>query len=359
MSEKPSNIVITSLGAITPVGLNFEQSCAAIQAGISRIAEHSYYECTPRDPEWDEYLPLLSASVPTLDPFLDGFDRLLALSMPAITEAVENANLKRADIQQTGLFIALPQPDAATHNIGLATQLIPEICKRTGLMGFQSTRINQAGHTGIFEHIATAIELLESGELSYCIVGGVDSYLLGDRLALLDAAWRIRSDRNVDGFIPGEAAVMLMLETADHARSRGKEALSRINSVASSIEAETINSQKTSTGTGLTEAINSVLQDINGDTGIESVYCSLNGESYYAFEWGLQLTRLNSVFENMKNLVHPAENCGDIGSATGGVLLACATHAFKHGYNVGNNTLLWASSDNGQRMALTLSPAGV
>ncbi|MDH5571730.1 MAG: hypothetical protein OEY89_08195 [Gammaproteobacteria bacterium] len=354
MTSMRSNVVITSLGALTPVGPAVEQSCAAIQAGISRITEHAFYECIPDDPEWDEYLPLFSSSVPTLDPFLDGFDRLLELTIPALTEVVENASLKRSDIPRAGLFIALPQSDAATYNIGLASNFIPQLCKRTGLTGFKTSSINQSGHTGIFEHVIDAITLLESGELDFCIIGGIDSYLLEQRLDLLDAAWRIRSERNVDGFIPGEAAVMIMLETEQHAKDRGMVPLSKIKSVASGQEPETITSQKTSTGSGLSDAITGVLQHTNADS-FQTVYCSLNGESYYAFEWGIQLTRLSKVFGNMTDLIHPAENCGDVGAATGALLLACASQAFKLGYNAGEEMLLWTSANNGLRVALTLS----
>lgn len=357
MMNKSSNIVITSIGAITPVGSTVEQSCAAIRAGISRITEHAYFECTPHDPEWDEELPLFSSSVPSIDPFIDGFDRLIELALPALSETVENAKLKRSDLQQAGLFVSLPQSDAATHNIGLATNFVPEICKRTGLAGFKTTQMNQTGRTGIFEHIADAIDLLESGEINFCVVGGVDSYLFEQRLDLFDSEWRIRSDRNVDGFIPGEAAVMLILETNEHAKARGITPISKVNAIASGEEPETITSQKASTGSGLTEAITGVLQQTNNESGYKTVYCSLNGESYYAFEWGIQLSRLNKAFENMSNLVHPAENCGDIGAATGGLLIACAAKAFQHGYNEGDQSLLWTSADSGQRMALSLQQA--
>ena len=58
MTAKKSSVVITAMGAITPVGLGAEASCAAIQAGVSRVTEHAFYQCTPDDPEWDEDLPL-------------------------------------------------------------------------------------------------------------------------------------------------------------------------------------------------------------------------------------------------------------------------------------------------------------
>ncbi len=354
MTNRIPKVVITSFGGITPVGSNIEKSCAAIHAGISRITEHAYFECTPEDLDWDEDLPLFSSVVPSIGPSFDGFERLSELAVPALLETLENSNLKRSDISKTALMLSLPQSDAATHNIGLADRFLPELCKRTGLNGFKQTKVNQTGRTGIFEHISDAIDLFVSGQVEFCIVGGIDSYLLESRLELLDEAWRIKSDRNVDGFIPGESAVMLMLETELHAKSRGVDPLTIITAVGRGIEPETILSRKASTGVGLSNAISDVNQQNQTTSGYQSVYCSLNGESYYAFEWGVQLTRLSHLFDNLKEVIHPAENCGDTGAATGALLLACATRAFQHGYSIGKETLLWTANDSGQRMALCL-----
>jgi len=356
MTAKKSSVVITAMGALTPLGEGVEATCAAIEAGISRVTEHAYYQCTPDDPEWDEDLPLFSASVPTIDPFTDGLDRFMELSMPSLTEVMEKSNLKRTDLAKTSFYLSLPQQDEATFNLGLAANLLPTLCKQTGLTSFQNTKINQSGHTGVFAHISEAIDLLESGSSEFCIVGGVDSYLLNNRLAFLDSTWRIRSDRNVDGFIPGEASIMLMLETESHAKARGAKILAKITSIAEGLEPDVISSEKTSSGSGLTQAIRGIL-DNSSNTSFESVYCSLNGESYYAFEWGIQLTRLNTAFNKLTSLEHPAEYVGDIGAATGGLLIASATNALQTGLNESNKALLWSSSDTEQRMALCLEQA--
>lgn len=353
MTSRRTDLVITALGALTPVGANAEQSCAAIRAGITRITESPIYLCTPMDPEWDAELPLFWSNVPAINTFAEGYDRFIELTIPALTEMLEAANLRRGDLQKTALYLALPRADPATESLELPARLPSDLGKRTGLR-FRAIEFNEEGHTGVFSHISTAIDLLESGELEYCVVGGVDSYLIEERLGRLDAEWRIKSERNIDGFIPGEASVMLMLETAAHAKARGAKALSKITAIASGEEPETIASRKHSTGSGLTNAISGVLQQTGPDTRFGSVYCSLNGESYFAFEWGLQLPRLDPAFENMSQLVHPTENCGDIGAATGGLLLACATKAFEHAYNYGDTALLWTSGDTRQRMAITL-----
>lgn len=357
MMSKKSSVVVTAMGALTPLGAGVDASCAAIQAGISRVTEHAYYQCIPPDPEWDEDLVCLSATVPTIDPFVDGMERFIELAIPSLTEVLETADLKRTDLEQTALYLAIPQIDESTFNIGLAANFVPELCKRTGLTSFLSTKINQMGHTGVFAHINDAIDKLESSVAQFCIVGGVDSYLLENRLEFMDKSWRLRSDRTVDGFIPGEASIMLMLETEAHAKARGALVLAKITAIGEGQEENLFSSEKTSSGSGLTDAIRGILNQTSPNNSFQSVYSSLNGESYYHFEWGLQLVRLNSAFENMNEILHPAEYVGDVGAATGSLLIACATYELLQGNISDNKALLWSSSDNNQRMALCLEQA--
>jgi 3-oxoacyl-[acyl-carrier-protein] synthase I len=354
MTDPTARIVITALGAITPVGATAEQSCAAIAAGVARFHEHAYYQCAPEDPEWDEPLPLFVSDVPVLDPFLDGPDRLLQLALPALSEVMAQSKLKRRDLEQCGLMLSLPEADAATTPLNLSTQFVPALCQLTGLTTFKLWKTSQTGHTGVFTLIQSALQKLKAGDIKMCIVGGVDSYLLETRLDTLDAAWRLRSSRTVDGFIPGEAAVMLLLETAAHAKARGATILATLNALGEATESETIHSQKNSTGEGLTQAIETALNATQPPPGIDTVYGSLNGESYYAFEWGVTLTRLNAALATTQPLIHPADAVGDIGAATGGLLLACATEAFKKHPEAHATSLVWTSANNGHRMALTL-----
>ena len=92
-------IAITGSAAISPVGLNVEQTCASIRAGITRFTEHAYYECVGADPEWDEEEPLIASAAPSIDPFMDGPERLLQLIIPTLTRIFSDAGLKRKELQ--------------------------------------------------------------------------------------------------------------------------------------------------------------------------------------------------------------------------------------------------------------------
>ncbi|MDH5445575.1 MAG: hypothetical protein OEY52_08445 [Gammaproteobacteria bacterium] len=263
------------------------------------------------------------------------------------------AKFKRELISETGFLLSLPNADKAVEQSNINEKILPELFKRTGLSTFKLWKKSQLGQTGTFALLKSAVEKLRSQDIQYCVVGGVDSYLLEDRLDYLDENWRIRTDRNVDGFIPGEGAVMLLVETEVTAKERGMPILARLGNMGEGIEPETISSRKNSTGKGLTDAVLSAVGE-SSTTGFKDVYCSLNGESYFAFEWGLLQTRLSRLFEGMENLYHPAEYCGDTGATTGALLILNAIHNLNSDENTVPQSLLWTSSDNDNRMALTL-----
>ena len=84
----------------------------------------------------------------------------------------------------------------------------------------------------------------------------------------------------------------------------------------------------------------------------DRVYCDLNGQSYRFAEWGLMRVRLSAELGDDLALVHPAECLGDVGAATGGVLVGCAVQALTRGYAGVPQVLLWTASDGGARASL-------
>jgi len=359
MSEHENqDIAITALGGITAVGGNAEQSVAAIRAGRMSIAEHEIYKCEPDDPEWHERLPCYVSAVPVVGHYIEKAERFYQLVMPALEELMSQARLKRKDLEKCGLFLSLPPMDATIANIGLDERFLGELAQRTGLLNLKTGKINRSGSSGMFEHVGDAMALLQSGELDFCIVGGVDSWLLKKRLGQLDLEMRLKSGRNRDGFIPGEAATMIMLERTETARSRNAAIMSVINGFGRGKEPKSFYSQKNSSGQGLTAAIDGVLSTLDSGKVFNTVYCDLNGESYYATENGLVLSRRGRSLADV-DLIHPVTHCGDVGAAMGGLLIACATMAHYRALGPGDDVLLWTASDNGARAALSLQQCDI
>jgi 3-oxoacyl-[acyl-carrier-protein] synthase I len=184
------------------------------------------------------------------------------------------------------------------------------------------------------------------------VVAGVDSYLPAARLALLDSAHRLKSARNVDGFVPGEAATALLLESPQRPRAHAPPPLGVVAALGLGDEPETSRSERASTGVGLCRALRAVVP-----AACPWVLCDLNGESYRAFEWGLARARMGEPFGALRRLVPTAASLGDIGAATGGALVASALAAFRRGYAPAEQAVLWAASDGPQRAAARVSAA--
>ncbi len=351
-----NNVVITATSAVTAVGADISQTCAAINAGITPFVEHDYITCTPSDPEWDEPLPTYVASVPFINPYLNTSKRLTELVMPAITEVFAKSQLKRAELAKTAMFFALPLSDKSTQGLALNECWLSSLKSQTGLHGLASCKLSNLGNIGVLSLINEAVGLLNSGQLEQCIIGGVDSYLFPERIAYFDKNWRIKSARNVDGFIPGEAAAMLLLETKANAAKRGVKALAEISGFGQGIEEKHFASKLSSNGQGLTTAIKAAVFNNAKPTTVSSIYCDFNGESYYAQEWGLIKVRLAAIFESVNEFNHPADSYGNIGAASGAMLLANAVDNMQKG-NTKSNVMVATANDDGQRNVILISNA--
>lgn len=342
-------LTLTAAAARTAVGGDVEQTAASIRAGLSRSGAHASYEALSRDPEWEEQEPLTVAAAPGIDPALRGAERLHALLTPVLADLVEAADLKRRDLAECALLLALPSPDEAVIPWRLAETFALELSRRTGLV-FKTSRQSLSGHAAAFELLGEASSLLASGEVQTCLVAGVDSYLSEDRLAVLDEAYRLKSARNVDGFCPGEAAAALLVEGA---RSRrGATPKATIAALGLGLEPETMRSEKVSTGKGLVQALRGALP---GEGSPDFLLCDLNGESYRAFEWGTAQARLGARLEGLRRAVMPARSVGDVGAATGALLLATAAEALGRGWAPGEEALLFTASEGALRAAARVS----
>lgn len=353
--ESFAPVAVTGVGAATSVGATALQTCTSIRAGIVRFQEVRAYRPTTRDPGWDDELPLVAAPVRGLDPFVPGPERLIALATSALTDLLAGVSLRRGDVGEGALFAALPAADAAVERWGTGEDILGALAARTRLPPFRHTRLSQSGHTSVLELVGEASAALARGEARFAVLLAVDSRLALDRLEVLDASRRIRSDRNVDGFIPGEAAVALALEPARRARERLGEPRALVEAVGFGTEPRTILGDRQSSGEGLSRALRSSWGRTAPPPRPEWVLCDLNGESYRAFEWGIVQTRLSDELSGVKRLTHPASCLGDVGAASGAVLLALAAAGFQHGWSPAARATLWTSSDRGLRAAATLA----
>ena len=348
-------IIISAIAGVTPIGGNIEQTCCSIRAGINLFEEHEFFECEPFDPEWDPSLPLVVSAYPFNDPMDDGLTRMTNMAIQSIKEMISNLKFGRKELSRCGLFVALPEQDKVVDSWKLQEQFINTLCGKTGLGGIAKKEIVFQGRTGGFRQLQTAMTLINNGQLDYCIIAGVDSFVADDRIEYFDKKWRIKSDRTADGFIPGEASVMFAIEKQTTAKARDVQPYATIEGIAFNHESQSINGDKQSTGIGCSEVLESVLSQSNSSSLVEWTISDMNGESYTGREWGTVLMRNNDKFSAEHQLDHPVDCVGELGAAMGTLMVSMAAHAFRHDYHKANEVYLTNSSDNGDRAGVLLT----
>jgi 3-oxoacyl-[acyl-carrier-protein] synthase-1 len=362
---------VTAVEAVTPLGFDAEQTCAAIRAGANRFTDHPFHISMVSDPETEEGEPLVASLLSELDPDLEGRERLLELAIPAFKNLLAKVGFKRAELPKGGLLISLPVSLPGREG---GSDFISELTNRLGIKSLKVKKACHLGHTGMVSCILEASKLLSTGEIDFCIVAGIESYHDTEILETLDEAYRLKSARAVDGFIPGEGAVLLLLETAAKATARKARPLVILSCIGMGKEPRNYASDLLSSGAGLSQALLPALAKTTNQTKVSTasnatiptdvnhqgrwILCDINGESYRAAEWGIVRTRLGEKLDPIAALTHPADCLGDTGAASAGILIMYAMHAFARGYAPNSEALIWNASEDGARSALIITAVG-
>jgi 3-oxoacyl-[acyl-carrier-protein] synthase II len=254
MSEVPPRVVVTGLGAVTPVGGTTAETWAALLAGRSGIVA--------LDEDWAQELPVrmagrVTVEVPALlsTPEYRRMDRCGHLALIAAREAWAQAGRPDTDPERLavvigsgygGLDTTLEQ--ARTLDASGPRRVSPHTLTRImtnapsawvsmdiGAKGGARTPVSACASGA--EAISQAADMIRAGAADVVVAGGVDSCING---LVISGFAQIRAlstrnadpqsasrpfDRDRDGFVLAEGAGILVLEREDHARARGAEIL--------------------------------------------------------------------------------------------------------------------------------------
>jgi 3-oxoacyl-[acyl-carrier-protein] synthase-1 len=291
---------------------------------------------------------------------LEGPDRLAALALPPLLEATvslrchSDASIKSLRIP---LFLGVPAtrpgwPLDAQH------QLLSSVVERAELpLSPSDAQVASLGHAASVVAIASAVELIATGKADVVLAGGVDSYQHVDTLEWLDASRRLHSERNLDGFVPGEGAGFCLLASQRVVQRLKTPILARVRATAITREPHPFAGEGVCIGEGLTDAFHRVLANLADAERADWTLCDMNGESFRATEWAYAYVRSGRKHRDPLDIWHPADSYGDVGAASGAVLAAIAIGAWSRNYARGPRCLIWTSSDAGTRGALLLEAA--
>src|SRR5207249_11662293 len=140
-----------------------------------------------------------------------------------------------------------------------ASMIVEKVQAKLGLKFHpQLSQTIPRGHTAAFEALRVVRELLEKPDIPGCIVCGLDSYINARSLLWLHQHWRLKTEENSNGVIPGEAAAAVYVQRQPSPKT---EAAVKLVGLGFAFEKAGVLSEDPLLGMGLAEAARKALAE--------------------------------------------------------------------------------------------------
>ncbi len=246
-------VVITGLGAVTPLGLNVAENWRRIKAGESGIGSVTQFDATG-------FPSTIAGEVRGFDPTsvvtekeARKMDRFIQLGMAAGAEAIKDAGIvvTEANAERIGCYIG--SGIGGVHTIEETTrQYLEKGARRISpfyipmsiinmisgnlsiLFGFKGPNLSVVTACTTSTHaIGEAGRIVEYGDADIMVAGGAEAAVTPTSMAGFGNARALSTrnedparasrpwDRDRDGFVLSEGGAVVVLEELEHAKARG------------------------------------------------------------------------------------------------------------------------------------------
>jgi len=305
-----NRVVVTGLGPVTPIGIGANAFWESLQAGRSGVRNvEDLVDLSGIDVK-------IGAPVDDFDPvdFIDAkqarrLDRSAQLALAAAKLALEdgNINLAQCDLDRFGVvagtgiggmetfaenFTTLIERGPRRVSPFFVPRMMPNaICGQISIeYGLRGPNFGVVSACASGTHaIGLAVKLIESGDLDCALAGGAEAVLLTITYAGFARMGAISKqndrpetasrpfDLTRDGFVMGEGAGLLLLESYDHAVARGAKIYAAIDGFGMSADASHITSP-VEDGSGAARAMTIALRTAGAEPA-EVDYVNAHGTS--------------------------------------------------------------------------------
>ncbi len=291
-------VVVTGLGAVTPVGNSMEETWQGVCNGKSGIGNITNFDCT-------DYKVQIAGEVKDFDvtKWVDSKEarkmaRFTKFAAAASAMAIEDAGFTKENFDgdlgdRTGCifgigiggFEILEQSMGKYFEAGptrvpplAIPMLIPNEAPGNVSMLFNlrgpSRAIATACASGT-DALGEALDMIRSGRIDVCVAGGAEAAVTGYGISAFSVLKTLASsyngdptkasrpfDKNREGFIMGEGSAVLILEELEHAKARGAKIYAEFAGYGASSDAYHTTSPAPD-GRGGAMAIKNALKDAN------------------------------------------------------------------------------------------------
>ncbi|MBT3321432.1 MAG: beta-ketoacyl-ACP synthase II [Anaerolineae bacterium] len=262
-------VVITGLGAISPLGLNVEDTWKALLAGKSGAAPITRYDASENKTTFAAEVKGFDANAIIGRRDARRMDRYVQLAFATSLQAVENSGLVVTDENRDrigvligtgigGVETLLKQAEVMAKRGAsrVSPFLIPmmladsgpgQVAIHLGVRG-PNMSVVTACATGS-NSIGEAAEMIRHGRADVMIAGGGEASIVKLAMAGMNTIGALSArndepekasrpfDKNRDGFVMGEGAGVLILEELEHAQARGANILAELTGYGTSDDA--------------------------------------------------------------------------------------------------------------------------
>ncbi len=290
-------VVVTGMGCISPVGNNVKDTWESILAGKSGAAMITHFDAS-------KHKTRFAAEVKGFDPVAlfstreaRKMDRFTQFAAAVALEALEQAGLKidESNRDRVGVVIGtaiggigtlLEQADVLRErgpervSPFLVPMMIPDSAPGVLAIRFGARGPNMALATACASGnnaIGEALEMIRRGAADVMITGATEAALVPVAMAGMNVMTALSTrnddpqtasrpfDKNRDGFLMGEGAGMLILESLEHAQARGATIIGELSGYGTTDDAHHI-SAPAENGAGAAMAMKLALQNANLET---------------------------------------------------------------------------------------------
>ena len=302
-------VVVTGIGLVTPVGLNSESTWNSLVEGRSGIDYISLFDAEGYESRIAGEVDNFDASAALGRKEARRLDRFSQFACVAALEALEHANLnmEKEDADRVGVLIGSGVGGIITisdqHKILLkrgpkrvSPFLVPmmlgdmasgQVSMMIGAKGPNFSTVSACA-TGA-DSIGEALEMIRRGRADVVIAGGTEAAICEIGVAGFNSCMALSTrnedpqgasrpfDSDRDGFVLGEGAGLLVLESLEHAEKRGANILAEMSGYGASSDAHHV-TQPHPEGEGAARAMKWAIEDA-GITPDKVDYINAHGTS--------------------------------------------------------------------------------
>ena len=245
-------VVVTGMGAVTPVGLDIARTWDSLVNGRSGIARITRFDPSPYETQIAGELKGFDASASMDKKDVRRTDRFTHYAVAAASQALRDAKLEKApDPERVGTAIATGVGGLETlidaillmekrGPARLSPFLVPmlmanaasaQVSMQFGLKGPSLTHVSACASSS--HAIGEGGDIIRRGQADVMVAGGAEATVIPVIVAAFAAMKTLTRrndapeaasrpfDKDRDGFVLSEGAAVVVLEEREHARSRG------------------------------------------------------------------------------------------------------------------------------------------